>query len=135
MKWQQWTEFANNPDNWQHPDEKGLLKAEYVQDYILRLWFEEILDISIYELDFYPLLIAENPGEVFLPLQDLEHFKQAKGDYTLTWPSSSMDSCDPDRATIDLAPECVRYFCQQYGTLIKAPHLSPSLAQGVKYAR
>ena len=54
---------------------KGLLKAEYVRDYVLRLWFGEDMDVSIYELNFYPLIVEENPGEVFLPLRDKERFR------------------------------------------------------------
>ncbi len=57
MKWKEWREYAANEDLWQDHQEKGLLKAEYVRDYVLRLWFEDDLDVSIYELDFYPLII------------------------------------------------------------------------------
>ncbi|MEW5956202.1 MAG: hypothetical protein AB1801_00640, partial [Chloroflexota bacterium] len=68
MKWKEWHTLAENETYWQNRMEKGLLKAEYVNDYILRLWFEEKLDVSIYELDFYPLMVEDNPGGVFLPL-------------------------------------------------------------------
>jgi len=54
MKWKEWETLARNEALWQGHEEKGLLKAEYVRDYVLRLWFEEDMDVSIYELDFYP---------------------------------------------------------------------------------
>ncbi len=57
MKWKEWREYAGNEALWQDHQEKGLLKAEYVRDFVLRLWFEDDLDVSIYELDFYPLII------------------------------------------------------------------------------
>ncbi|MBI1926320.1 hypothetical protein HYR99_19005 [Candidatus Poribacteria bacterium] len=44
MKWKEWSELARNKAIWQNREEKGLLKAEYVRDYVLRLWFEEDLD-------------------------------------------------------------------------------------------
>lgn len=65
MKWNEWTEVAHDEKLWQGHQEKGLLKAEYVQDYVLRLWFDEELDVSIYELDFYPLTVEDNPGGCF----------------------------------------------------------------------
>jgi hypothetical protein len=36
MKWEKWATYANNESNWQNRQEKGLLKAEYVKDYVLR---------------------------------------------------------------------------------------------------
>ena len=75
MKWEEWYSLARNEALWRNREEKGLLKAEYVNDYILRLWFEEDLDVSIYELDFYPLLVEESPGGVFLSLQEEERFR------------------------------------------------------------
>ncbi len=56
MNWKEWRDFADNESRWENHEEKGLLKAEYVRDYVLRLWFEDVLDVSIYELDFFPLL-------------------------------------------------------------------------------
>ncbi len=47
--WQEWKQLAVDERNWHKSQEKGLLKAEYVRDYVLRLWFEEDLDVSIYE--------------------------------------------------------------------------------------
>ncbi len=117
MKWQEWYAIANDEARWQNHEEKGLLKAEYVTDYILRLWFEEDLDITIYELDFYPLFVVENPGSVFLPLQEKSRFQQVVGDYALLWPNPETGAYDEQ--TIDIAPECVRFFCERYGKKLK----------------
>lgn len=119
MKWKKWSKFANNESNWQNHQERGLLKAEYLRDYVLRIWFEEDLDISIYELDFYPLLLEEYPGEVLLPLRDKKRFQKVSGDYTLIWLNS--ETGDYDEKAIDIAPECIRYFCENYGKEIKIP--------------
>ncbi|MEA2105028.1 MAG: hypothetical protein U9P79_10420 [Candidatus Cloacimonadota bacterium] len=119
MKWKKWSKFANNESNWQNHQERGLLKAEYLRDYVLRIWFEEDLDISIYELDFYPLLLGEYPGEVLLPLRDKKRFQKVSGDYTLIWLNS--ETGDYDEKAIDIAPECIRYFCENYGKEIKIP--------------
>ncbi|OQY59415.1 MAG: hypothetical protein B6245_06735 [Desulfobacteraceae bacterium 4572_88] len=119
MKWKQWSEFANNESNWRNRQEKGLLKAEYLEDYVLRLWFEEDLDISIYELDFYPLIAEEYPGEVLLPLRDKKRFQKVRGDYTLIW--LNQETGDYDEKAVDIAPECIRYFCENYGKKIKGP--------------
>jgi hypothetical protein len=119
MKWKKWATYANNESNWQNSQEKGLLKAEYVKDYVLRLWFEEELDISIYELDFYSLIVEENPGEIMLPLRNKNRFQMVRGDYALIWLNPETGAYD--EKAIDIAPECVRYFCENYGKLIKTP--------------
>jgi len=117
MNWKEWTKLARNASLWQNHEEKGLLKAEYIQDYVLRLWFEDDLDVSIYELDFYPLIVEENPGEVFLPLRDKEKFRFVKGDYSLIW--LNPDTGSHDEGAIDIAPECIRFFCEKYGKKLK----------------
>ena len=117
MKWKEWTDFSENESLWQNRSEKGLLKAEYVSDYVLRLWFEDELDVSIYELDFAPLVVDENPGGVFLALKDRERFKQVRGDYALIW--LNPETGEYDEQAIDLAPECVRFFCERYGKVLK----------------
>lgn len=119
MKWKKWSELSSNESKWQNHQERGLLKAEYVKDYILRLWFEEDRDVSIYELDFYPLFVDEYPGEVLLPMRNKKKFRQVKGDYTLIWPNP--ETGDYDEKTIDIAPECIRYFCETYGKKIEIP--------------
>jgi hypothetical protein len=119
MKWEEWYSLAKNESLWQNREEKGLLKAEYVNDYILRLWFEEDLDVSIYELDFYPLLVEESPGGVFLSLQEEERFRLVKGDYALVWPNPETGAYDEQ--AIDIAPECIRFFCEKYGKKLKTP--------------
>ena len=119
MKWKQWSKFANDASNWENNHEKGLLKAEYLEDYILRLWFEEELDVSIYELDFRPLITEEYPGEVLLPLRDKKRFQKVRGDYTLIW--LNPETGDYDEKAVDIAPECIRYFCENYGKKIKGP--------------
>src|SRR5687768_12905414 len=117
MKWTEWTTIADNEALWQNREERGLLKAEYVKDYILRLWFEEELDVSIYELDFYPLLVEDNPGGVFSALKDKERFRRVEGNYALIWPNPETGAYDEQ--TIDLAPECIRFFCERYGKKLK----------------
>ncbi|HAO20754.1 MAG TPA: hypothetical protein DCQ37_09980 [Desulfobacteraceae bacterium] len=117
MKWKKWAAFAKNERNWQNHYERGLLKAEHVRDYILQLWFEEDSDVSIYELDFYPLIVEENPGGVFLPLKDKRRFRLVKGEYVLIW--LNPETGVYDEKAVDLAPECIRYFCELYGKEIK----------------
>jgi hypothetical protein len=65
MEWQEWSAVADDPSVWKNREEKGLLKADYVGDYVLRLWFEY------------------------------------------------------DEQVIDMAPECVRFFCERYGNALK----------------
>jgi hypothetical protein len=117
MKWEAWRSLANDPTYWQNSGKEGLLKAEYLGDYRLRLWFEEVLDVSIYDLDFFPLLIEEDPGAALHPLREVERFSFVKGDYALVWPNPETGAYD--ETAIDLAPECVRFFCEQYGNLVK----------------
>jgi hypothetical protein len=118
MRWDEWRSLASDVNHWTTVDEKGLLKAEYLQGYELRLWFEEDLDVVIYDLDWKALLIDENPGSALLPLRDIARFRYVKGDYALIWPNPETD--EYDEAAIYLAPECVRFFCERYGTLVKA---------------
>lgn len=115
--WKEWHDFAQNQAFWQNHEEKGLLKAEYVRDYVLRLWFEEELDVSIYDLDFYPLVVQENPGGVFRPLRDKERFRFVEGHYALMWFNPETGSYDEQ--AIDIAPECIRFFCEKHGKLLK----------------
>lgn len=117
MKWKEWTAIADNEALWQNHEEKGLLKAEYVKDYVLRLWFEEDLDVSIYELDFYPLIVTDNPGGVFTILKDKARFGLVQGDYALIW--LNPETGVYDEKAIDIAPECVRFFCEKYGRKVK----------------
>lgn len=117
MKWKEWTKIAEDESIWQDHEEKGLLKAEHVRDYVLRLWFEEDLGISIYELDFYPLIVEENPGTALLPLRNKERFQFVEGNYALVWPNPETGAYD--EKVIDIAPECVRFFCENYGKRLK----------------
>ena len=117
MKWQEWSSLAEDVRRWEGHREKGLLKAEYIEGYRVRLWFEEELDVSIYELDFYPLLVEENPGGVFEALKDRARFQGVRGEYALIWPNPETGGYDEQ--AIDLAPECVRFFCEQYGKAVK----------------
>jgi hypothetical protein len=117
MKWKEWYAVADDETLWQNHEEKGLLKAEYLKDYVLRLWFEEALDVSIYELDFYDLLVSDNPGGIFAPLQDKHRFRQVTGDYALIW--LNPETGDYDDRAIDIAPECIRFFCEKYGRRVK----------------
>jgi hypothetical protein len=117
MKWKAWQSLARDEAYWQNAEEKGLLKAECLGGYRLRLWFEADLDVAIYDLDFYPLLVEEDPGPALLPLRDEERFQFVKGDYALIWPNP--DTGGYDESAIDLAPECIRFFCEHYGKLVK----------------
>jgi hypothetical protein len=124
MNWKEWYDLASDESLWKNHDEKGLLKAEYLHDYVLRLWFEDDLDVSIYELDFYPLIIEDNPGEIFLPLKKKDRFRVVEGDYSLNWlnPKTGLY----DETVIDIAPECIRFFCEKYGKKLKVSTKSPS---------
>jgi len=117
MKWKEWSSVASNEALWRNQQEKGLLKAEYIKEYVSRLWFEDDLDVSVYELDFYPLLIEEDPGSVFLPLRDQKRFRFVQGDYALIWPNPETGAYD--EKSVDLAPECVRFFSEKYGKKLK----------------
>lgn len=117
MLWDEWKTYASDESHWLGSHERGLLKAEYLTEYVLRLWFEEVLDVSIYELDFAPLLIDENPGPALLPLRILERFQFVRGDGGLIW--LNPETGEYDEQAIDLAPECVRFFCQRYGKVVK----------------
>jgi hypothetical protein len=117
MNWQEWRNYAEDEQHWVNHDERGLLKAEYVEGFVLRLRFEEELDVSIYELDFAPLFVANNPGGLFAPLRAVERFRLVAGDYALVW--LNRETGQYDEAAIDIAPECIRFFCEQYGRLLK----------------
>ncbi|MBX3050246.1 MAG: hypothetical protein KF753_02160 [Caldilineaceae bacterium] len=116
--WQEWQDAASDENRWKDRQERGLLKAEHIQDFVLRLWFEEELDVSIYELDFRPLFVDENPGGIFAALRDQKRFELVSGDYTLNW--LNPDTGTYDETAIDIAPECIRFFCERYGKLLKA---------------
>ena len=66
-----------------------------------------------YELDFYPLIEEEYSGEVSLPLRDEKRFESVKGDYTLICLNPGTGIYD--EKAIDIAPECIRFFCENYG--------------------
>ncbi len=117
MLWDEWKSLASDESLWLDSSEKGLLKAEHLENYRLRLWFEEVLDVSIYELDFEPLLVDEDPGVALLPLRDLERFRFVRGEGALVWPNPETGGYDEQ--AVDLAPECVRFFCSRIGTLVK----------------
>jgi len=122
MNWQEWTTQAADITLWKNHDERGLLKAKHIADYILQLWFEDNLDVSIYELDFYPLLVEQNPGGIFANLRTQARFAQVKGEYALIWPNPETGGYDEQ--AIDIAPECVRYFCEHYGKPLKIGNCS-----------
>lgn len=127
MKWKMWDEVARDEALWQTREEKGLLRAEYVRDYVLRLWFEDDVGVSVYELDFYPLIVEENPGGVFLPLRDQERFRLVEGDYALIWLNPETGTYD--EKAVDIAPECVRFFCEKYGRKVAVSE-KPALGKG-----
>jgi len=122
-KWQAWQNYAEDPTHWMEHQERGLLKAIHIRDYILQLWFEEELDVAIYELDFYPLLVEECPGPVYQALREPDRFELIKGDYALIW--LNPETYAYDEGVIDIAPECIRFFCERYGRVIKGNHSVP----------
>ena len=117
MKWEEWKAISQSEMLWQNHEEKGLLKAEHITDYTLRLWFEDELDVSIYELDFYELIVKDNPGGVFEVLKDKERFALVVGDYALIWLNPETNVYDEQ--AIDIAPESIRFFCEKYGKKVK----------------
>ena len=124
MNWQEWQHYANDESNWLNHDERGLLKAEHVHDFVLRLWFEEEMDVSIYELDLRPLFVENNPGGVFELLRDPARFRLVEGDYSLIW--LNPETGEYDEEVIDIAPEGIRFFCEKYGRKLKTASSSSS---------
>lgn len=114
MNWNEWLDFSNNHN---FASEKGILKVDYLGEYTLRIWFEEELDVSIYELDFEPLLSSSKEGTVFQALKDKARFALAQGNHSLNW--YDPQSNEYNENTIDIAPECIRFYCQRYGKSIK----------------
>ena len=47
-------------------------------------------------------------------LKDKKRFQLVQGEYALIWPNPETGA--HDEQAIDLAPECVRFFCKRYGT-------------------
>lgn len=113
MNWQEWTELADNEALWLDYEESGLSEAEHLQNHVLRLTFADDSGASIFDLDWTPLFVDQNPGGVFQVLADERRFCIVRGEYALVWPNP--DTGEYDETAIDLAPECVRYFCEKYG--------------------
>ncbi|MGD1898225.1 MAG: hypothetical protein ACFB16_14870 [Phormidesmis sp.] len=120
--WDEWKNYASDESHWTGVTERGLLKAECLENYVLRLWFEEDLDVAIYDLDWKPLLVDETLGPALLPLRKPERFQFVKGDYALIWPNP--ETGEYDELAIDIVPECVRFFPERYGTLIKSAQIT-----------
>lgn len=116
MNWQEWIELADNESVWLDYQEPGLCKAEHLHGHVLCLSFADGSEVAVYDLDFAPLFVDENPGGVFRALAQEARFCIVRGEYALIWPNP--DSGAYDETAIDLAPECVRYFCETYGTAI-----------------
>jgi hypothetical protein len=121
MIWQEWTILADNEALWLDYEEPGLCEAEYLHDYVLRLSFADEPEVSIFDLDLAPLFVDQNPGGVFQALAEKRRFRFVRGEYALIWPNP--ESGDYDETAIDLAPECVRYFCDKYGQPVTASRL------------
>ena len=115
MKWAEWQAFADNEDTWTNATEPGLTDVEYLHDFVLRLQFADRPVKSVYEIDFAPLMVADNPGGVFADLKDVRRFRNVQADYALIWPDPVTHD---DSKAVDLAPECVRFYCQRYGRLV-----------------
>lgn len=118
MMWEDWSGFAKKRSLLAKPRRARLAESGARARFcFLRLWFEEELDVSIYELDFHSLINEDDPGEAFLPLREQERFRLVEGDYALIWLNSETGAYD--EKAIDLAPECVRFFCERYGKKLK----------------
>lgn len=76
----------------------------------MRLWFEEEFDVSIYELDFYPLIVEDNPGGIFEVLRNKDRFRLVVGDYALVW--LNPETGKYDEQALDMAPESIRIFAK-----------------------
>lgn len=116
MKWSEWQALAEDEANWLDNVEPGLVTVEHLHDHVLRLHFADQPDHVAYELDFAPLLVEDNPGGVFEPLRDVNRFCNVEAEYALIWPDPVTG--DPIHA-VDLAPECVRFFCERYGRIVE----------------
>lgn len=127
MMWEEWAEFSEDERNWRNHEEKGLLKIGHVRDFMLRLWFEEEKDVSIYELDFHPLFVDRNPDGVVEALRDQERFSLVKDDYALVWLNPLTGQYD--EKAINIAPECIRFFTEKYGRKVKVAsnHQQPKM--------
>ena len=62
--------------------------------------------------------MEDDPGPVFLRLRDKEQIRLVEGDYALIWLNPETGAYD-DKA-VDVAPECIRFFCEKYGTKLKS---------------
>ncbi|MCB2262927.1 MAG: hypothetical protein LGR52_08325 [Candidatus Thiosymbion ectosymbiont of Robbea hypermnestra] len=112
-----WSELETYLDSPSCIPEKGILKVEHLGEYKLEIWFEESKDVSVYELDFLPLLREEGSGEAFRPLLNRERFSQVVGRYNLTWFDS--DTGEYNENAIDISPEAIKWFCNKFGKLVK----------------
>jgi len=112
-----WKKLRAHLDEPNFVPEKGILKAEYLDEYNLEIWFEEDKNVSIYQLDFLPILSAESSGKALKPLLDKELFGQVVGRYNLTW--FDPDSGEYNEKAIDISPEAIKWFCKEYGVTIK----------------
>lgn len=113
--WNKLNKHLNSPDI---IPEKGILKAEYIKDYSLQIWFEENKDVSIYELDFAPILSSLGSGDAFKPLLDEIRFKEVIGRYNLTWLDPKTGKYNEN--AIDISPEAIKWFCVNFGKVIRA---------------
>jgi hypothetical protein len=68
--------------------------------------------------------MEDDPGEVFLPLRDKERFQVVEGDYALIWLNPETGAYD--EKSVDIAPECIRFFCEKYGKKLKVSDKSRS---------
>ncbi|MBI3563023.1 MAG: hypothetical protein HY080_15035 [Gammaproteobacteria bacterium] len=112
-----WDELQREIDNGNIGPGKGILKAEYLHDFVLQLWFEEDLGVSIYELDFFPLLDSPMSGSALKPLLDKQRFSQVIGRGNLAW--NDPDTGEYNERAIDIAPEALKWLCEKYGKKIK----------------
>jgi hypothetical protein len=113
-----WNELETYLNSGNAVQEKGILKTEYIDEYVLQIWFEEDLDVSIYELDFLPILSSGESGEAFKPLLIIERFMQAVGRNNITWYDE--ETGEYNENAIDISPEAIKWFCNKLGKIIKA---------------
>jgi len=111
-----WNELQNYLDSALVKEERGILKAKYCGGHLLEIWFEEERGVAIFELDFAPILMADDTGDALVPLRDPARFSQVIGRYNLMW--NDPDTGDYNESAIDLAPEAVRWFCENLGRAV-----------------
>lgn len=112
-----WKDLGKYLNSGEIVPEKGILKAKHLTNHCIEIWFEEERDVSIFELDFLPILSEGDAGEAMRPLLDVKRIAQVVGRYNLTW--YDPETGDYNEDAIDISPEAVKWFCLKYGKRVK----------------